>query len=63
MLISMRYDYGDLSRPESYEYINFYDALKRMGHEVIFFDYMQTLAELGQAEMNSKLLELSLIHI
>lgn len=55
----MQHDYGDPTRPESYEYVNFYEALKRMGHEVIFFDYMQTMRELGQAGMNSKLLEVT----
>lgn len=59
MLVSMQYDYGDLSRPESYEYVNFYDTLKRMGHEVIFFDFMQTMSDLGQVKMNSKLLEVA----
>lgn len=54
--VSMRYDYGDRSRGESYEYHNFFDGLKRAGHEVRFFDYMEETARLGKQGMNAALL-------
>lgn len=53
----MQYDYGDRSRPESYEYINFYDGLKKAGHEVYFFDYMEEISLGGRSKMNANLLE------
>lgn len=56
LLICMEYDYGDPSRGHSYEYYNFYQSLKDLGHEVTLFDYMAELNRLGKVEMNSKLL-------
>lgn len=58
LLVCMAYDYGDPSRVHSYEYYNFYQSLKDLGHEVILFDYMSELKRCGKTEMNSKLLEL-----
>ncbi|WP_332862617.1 glycosyltransferase family protein [Janthinobacterium svalbardensis] len=57
LLVCMRYDYGDPSRGESYEYYNFYQSLISLGHEVLLFDYMTVLKEIGKPEMNRKLLE------
>lgn len=53
----MRYDYGDRARPESYEYVNFFDSLKNIGHEVFFFDYMEEMRVGGRTKMNAKLLK------
>jgi spore maturation protein CgeB len=58
LLVCMGYDYGDPSRGHSYEYYNFYQSLKDLGHEVTLFDYMAELKRLGKAEMNRKLLEM-----
>lgn len=55
-LVCMEYDYGDSLRGHSYEYYNFYQSLKDLGHDVILFDYMAELKRLGRAEMNRKLL-------
>jgi spore maturation protein CgeB len=56
LLVCMEYDYGDPSRGRSYEYYNFYQSLKDLGHEVSLFDYMAELKRLGKAEMNRQLL-------
>lgn len=53
----MQYDYGDRGRPESYDYVNFFESLKNIGHEVFFFDYMEEMSACGRTEMNSRLLE------
>lgn len=58
LLICMEYDYGDPARGHSYEYYNFYQSLKDLGHEVVLFDYMAELKRHGRTEMNSNLLEL-----
>jgi spore maturation protein CgeB len=58
LLVCMEYDYGDPSRGHSYEYYNFYQSLKDIGHEVSLFDYMSEIKNLGKVEMNSKLLSL-----
>jgi spore maturation protein CgeB len=54
----MAHDYGDPSRGHSYEYYNFYQSMKDLGHEVALFDYMAELKQISKAEMNSKLLAL-----
>jgi spore maturation protein CgeB len=52
----MEYDYGDPSRGRSYEYYNFYQSLKDLGHDVSLFDYMAEFKRLGKTEMNHQLL-------
>lgn len=52
----MLHTYGDPEREYSYEYFNFYQNLKKMGHEVELFDYMGELHALGKEGMNRKLL-------
>jgi spore maturation protein CgeB len=58
LLVCMLHTYGDPSREYSYEYFNFYQVLKQMGHEVKLFDYMGEIRESGKEVMNQKLLEL-----
>jgi len=52
----MVYNYGDRTREYSYEYYNFYQSLKQMGHEVELFDYMAEIQALGKDKMNKKIL-------
>jgi spore maturation protein CgeB len=59
LLVCMSYDYGDPARGHSYEYYNFYQSLKALGHEVQLFDYMTELQQLGKPTMNRKLLEIT----
>ncbi len=58
LLVIMKYDYGDPARGLSYEYYNFYESLRSMGHEVTLFDYMTELKATSKAEMNRKLFDL-----
>jgi spore maturation protein CgeB len=55
----MSYDYGDPARGHSYEYYNFYQSLKALGHDVVLFDFMTELQQLGKQAMNRKLLEVA----
>jgi spore maturation protein CgeB len=52
----MLHSYGDPKREYSYEYFNFYQMLKQMGHDVELFDYMGELRAFGKNAMNQKLL-------
>jgi spore maturation protein CgeB len=52
----MRHSYGNPEREFSYEYFNFYQVLKQMGHEVELFDYAAEIQSLGKEAMNKKLL-------
>lgn len=54
---AMKYDYGDPKRGLSFEHCNFYDTLSRMGHEIVYFDFMSLMKELGKEGMNARLLE------
>lgn len=56
LLACMLHTYGDSKREYSYEYFNFYQSLKKMGHEVELFDYMGEMQALGKEGMNQKLL-------
>ncbi len=56
LLACMRHTYGDPKRECSYEYFNFYQSLKQMGHEVELFDYTGEIQALGKEGMNRKLL-------
>ena len=56
LLSCMLHAYGDASREYSYEYFNFYQPLRQMGHEVELFDYMGEMRTLGREAMNQKLL-------
>jgi spore maturation protein CgeB len=52
----MLHTYGDPKREYSYEYFNFYQSLKQMGHEVELFDYMGEMHAHGREGMNQRLL-------
>ncbi|MGH7213706.1 MAG: CgeB family protein [Tepidisphaeraceae bacterium] len=54
----MKYDYGDESAGLSFEHYNFYDTLVRMGHDMLYFDFMSLLKRHGRAAMNQQLEEL-----
>lgn len=57
LVVCMLHTYGDPKREYSFEYFNFYQVLKAMGHEVELFDYMGEIQAHGKAEMNRRLLE------
>ena len=56
LLVCMEFDYGDPARGRSYEFYNFYDSLKELGHEVVLFDYMAELKRTNKTAMNAKLI-------
>lgn len=56
LLACMLHTYGNPKREYSYEYFNFYQSLKQMGHEVELFDYAGEIEALGKTTMNQKLL-------
>jgi spore maturation protein CgeB len=51
------YNYGDESRGNGYEYVNFLPALRRLGHEVIFFESFNKKTYKDFAELNRYFLE------
>jgi spore maturation protein CgeB len=57
---ALAHDYGDRARGRSFEHWNFYDSLRRMGHALVYFDYMSVMRELGKEGMNRALFDLVL---
>ena len=53
----MKYEYGIPERGFSFEHYNFYDTLVRMGHTVIYFDFMSLHKQFGSTVMSQLLLE------
>lgn len=53
----MRYDYGDPKRGYSYEYYNYLTTFKKLGHQVIPFDYLALYNKIGRDKMNDLLLK------
>ena len=49
--------YGDSSRGEGYEYVNFPPALRRLGHRVSFFESFSREPYADFAELNRALLQ------
>jgi spore maturation protein CgeB len=57
LYVGMKYDYGFPERGLGFEHWNFYESLSRMGHEVIYFDFMSLYKEHGRHWMNRRLRE------
>lgn len=56
LVVCMLHTYGDPKREYSFEYFNFYEVLKQMGHEVELFDYVTEMKVSDKDAMNQKLL-------
>lgn len=55
LYVAMAHDYGDPARGPSFEETNFRSALEGMGHEVVAYDFLARVSEIGHAEMNAEL--------
>jgi spore maturation protein CgeB len=51
------HNYGDPSRGECYEYVNFLPALRNLGHQVIFFESLNRSSYQSFADLNRQFLE------
>lgn len=51
------HNYGDPSRGEGYEYVNFLPALRNLGHQVVFFESFNRNSYSDFADLNRKFLE------
>jgi spore maturation protein CgeB len=59
LYVAMKHDYGRPEQGPSYEHWNFYDTLARLGHRILYFDFMEILARIGRESMNRRLLEVA----
>jgi spore maturation protein CgeB len=55
--VAMKYDYGDPRRGFGFEHCNFFESLRCMGHEIVYFDFMTLLEKYGRDGMNRRLAE------
>ena len=51
------HNYGNPSRGESYEYVNFLPALRRLGHQVVFFESFSRSTYRDFADLNRQFLK------
>lgn len=59
LYVGMKHDYGDTSRPKSYEYIHVLESLIDNGYDCTFFDYMDYIKEHGHQALQAKLITLA----
>ncbi|MBW4643040.1 MAG: glycosyltransferase [Goleter apudmare HA4340-LM2] len=57
LYVAMKYNYGKQEQGYSFEHCNFYESLNKIGHEILYFDFMTLLQQHGYAEMNRRLVE------
>lgn len=58
LYVAPKYDYGIMERGTSFEHANFFDSLRNMGNDILYFDYMVILKRIGKAKMNRLLVNL-----
>ncbi len=58
LYFALQYDYNNPAQGYSFEHYNFYDALCRMGHHILYFDFGTLIQELGADAMHLRLLEI-----
>ncbi len=59
LYVAMRHDYGHPEGGDSFEHCNFFDSLRGMGHDILYFDYPAVMSRLGRHGMNRRLLEIA----
>lgn len=59
LYVAAKHDYGIPEQGYSFAHFNLYDALLKMGHELLYFDYLTLCQELGRANMNRRLVEIA----
>jgi spore maturation protein CgeB len=59
LYVAMKYDYGRKEQGFSFEHCNFYESLRAMGHDVLYFDFMSLLEAHGRRVMNRRLAEVA----
>lgn len=57
LCVMQKYNFGVTEKGLSQEYIDIYDTLVRMGHDVTFFDFMGLFVKHGKKRMNDLLIE------
>ena len=59
LYVAPKFDYGKPEQGFSFEHYNFYDFLDKTGHEILYFDSLTLLKQLGKEPMNRRLLEMA----
>lgn len=54
---ALRHDYGKIERGDSFEHWAFFDSLRRMGHDILYFDFAGIAARRGREGMSRRLAE------
>ena len=59
LYVGAKYDYGRPEQGLSFEHYNFYEFFRHSGHEIVYFDTLSQVQELGKDTMNRRLLEMA----
>jgi spore maturation protein CgeB len=57
LYVALKDDYGRPEQGRSFEHYNFYETLRHMGHDILYFDFMGLLKRRGRDGMNRRLFE------
>jgi spore maturation protein CgeB len=55
--VALKHDYGLPERGLSFEHYNFFETLVRMGHDIVYFDFMTIMRDVGREAMNKRLFD------
>ncbi|MHC4915581.1 MAG: CgeB family protein [Planctomycetota bacterium] len=59
LYVASQYSYGRPELGRSFEHWNFYHALVHMGHDILYFDFIDLKRRLGREAMNQRLKEVA----
>lgn len=59
LYVAARYVDGKSTHGHSFEHWNFYDTLVRMGHDILYFDFLTLSQQHGRAWVNRRLLDVA----
>ena len=59
LYVALKHDYGLPAHGPGFEHHNFFDSLRGMGHDILYYDFMTAMRVRGRDEMNRRLLEVA----
>lgn len=55
LYVASKYDYGKAERGFSFEHFNFFETFLKTGNEIIYFDFISIMRQIGKKSMNALL--------
>ena len=54
LYLAAKYDYGVQARGLGFEHFNFYESLRRLGHDILYFDFPTLTEKYGFDRMSRR---------